>query len=57
MHLVDKGTFSVGINWQYIGDADYDDVDDEYKMTPRYNSLKEEMLNYDIYRIVKSTIL
>ena len=47
IHLVDKGTFSVGINWKYPGNWGYEYTDDEYKMKPRYNSLKEEMLNYN----------
>ena len=40
IHLVDKGTFSVGIDWKYFGN-------DERSVRPRYGSLKEEMLNYD----------
>ena len=45
--LVDKETFSVGIDWGYPDTDGYKDVDDECKMKPRYNSLKEEMLNYN----------
>ena len=47
LHSVDKGTFSVGIHWQYFGDRGYKDDDDEYSVKPRYNSFKEEMENYN----------
>ena len=44
-YLVDKGTFSVGIDWKYSGKDD--DDDDEYTVKPRYNSLKEEISHYN----------
>ena len=46
---MDNGIFSVGIDWKYEGksyELDNSDEDDEYLVLPRYNSLKEEMLNY-----------
>ena len=39
MHSVDEGTFCAGIDWQYHGYG-------EFSVSPRYNSLKEEMQNY-----------
>ena len=41
IHLVDKETFGVGIDWK----CESGDNDDKYTVKARYNSLKEEMLN------------
>ena len=50
---MDKGSFSIGIDWKYsdhssyqngIGDNKY--KNSEYRVYPRFKDLKEEMLNY-----------
>ena len=42
INKVDKGIFSVGIDWKYH-DSDHEN---EYYVKPKYNNLKEEMLHY-----------
>ena len=55
---MDHGSFSIGYNWKY---CDYDlgeygenrGVDPQYRVTPQYNDLKEEMLNYRYFPFVQ----
>ena len=50
----DSGSFSIGIPWKYWkGKGGFDEDNDPYRVCPRFNDFKEEMLNYKYLNIAQ----